>query len=89
MSEVSVAAATTLQAHLAGAGFEPGAMRKETRTPTLEYRIGSSYLRHAIIIVGDHVVSVILAADSPGDLSSMTRTFDRLVQSVRPIAPTP
>ena len=85
------AVAAALYAHLEGAGFHVSsqATRDQTRTPTLEYRIGSSHLRHAIIIVGNNVVSVILAADSPGDVSAMARTFDRLVQSVRPIAPTP
>lgn len=83
------AAAETLLAHLSSAGLEGGTMRRESRTPTLDYRIGNSHLRHAVIVVGDHVVSVIMAADSPGDVSAMARTFDRLVQSVRPIAPTP
>lgn len=80
-------AAETLLAHLSAAGLEGGTIRRESRTPTLDYRIGSSHLRHAVIVIGDHVVSVILAADSPGDVSAMARTFDRLVQSVRPIAP--
>lgn len=83
------AAASTLRGHLMSAGFQMGASRQDSRTPTLEYTIGRAHLRHAIIVVGDHVVSVILAADSPADAAAMTRTFDRLVQSVRPLAPSP
>lgn len=82
-----VAAALTLSAHLAGAGFDVRSNGSQSRTPTIEYSIGGSHLRHSVIIVNDYVVSVVMAADSPGDLSSMTRTFDRLVQSVRPLAP--
>lgn len=79
--------AATLDAQLTAAGFARGALRHDSRTPTLEYRIGNAYLRHAVVVIGDHVVSVILAADSPADVAAMTRTFDRLVQSVRPTAP--
>ncbi len=79
------AAAAALRAHLVGAGFEITS-QEQTRTPELEYQSGRSYLRHAVIVVGDSVVSVILAADSPGDRASMGRTFDRLTQSVRPLS---
>lgn len=80
--------AQTLEAHLRAAGFEIRSSSPQSRTPTLDYTIGRAHLRHSIVVVGDHVVSVIIAADSPADLSSMARTFDRIVQSIRPLAPT-
>jgi hypothetical protein len=80
--------AATLETHLRAAGFNIRSASPQSRTPTLDYTIGRSYLRHSVVVVGDHVVSVIIAADSPADLSSMARTFDRIVQSVRPLAPT-
>ncbi len=83
-----IAAADVLSTHLTGAGFRVVSQQR-TRTPELEYEIGRAYLRHAVIVVGDSLVSVILAADSPADRSSMARTFDRMVQSVRPLAITP
>jgi hypothetical protein len=79
--------ALTLETHLRAAGFNVRSTSPQSRTPTLDYSIGKAYLRHAIVIVGDQAVSVIIAADSPADLSSMARTFDRIVQSVRPLAP--
>lgn len=81
-SDDPAAAAKALRVHLEGAGFkvdEP----TETRTPELLYQGKRSYLRHALIIVGDSVVSVILAADSPSDRASVGRVFDRITQSVR------
>jgi hypothetical protein len=84
-----VAAATTLSAHLTAAGFSVRSTSMQSRTPTIDYTIGNAHLRHALVVVGDHVVSVIIAADSQADLSAMTRTFDRLVQSVRPLATAP
>ncbi len=87
-SREPAAAAAALRAHLVAAGFEITA-QEQTRTPELEYRIGRSYLRHAVIIVGDSLVSVILAADSPQDRAAVARTFDRITQSVRPLAPRP
>ncbi|HUQ05029.1 MAG TPA: hypothetical protein VM261_21145 [Kofleriaceae bacterium] len=77
----------TLEAHLRAAGFDVRGSSSPSRTPTLDYTIGRAHLRHAIVIVGDWVVSVIIAADSPADLSTMARTFDRIVQSIRPLAP--
>jgi len=81
------ATAAALRAQLVGAGFEITA-QEQTRTPELEYQSRRSYLRHAVIIVGDSVVSVVLAADSPADRATLGRVFDRLTQSVRPYAPT-
>jgi hypothetical protein len=77
------AAAAALRAHLVTAGFEITS-QEQTRTPELEYQGKRSYLRHAVIIIGDNVVSVILAADSPADRAQVGRVFDRLTQSVRP-----
>lgn len=76
------AAASALRAHLVSAGFEITS-QEQTRTPELEYQGKKSYLRHAVIIIGDNVVSVILAADSPADRAQVGRVFDRLTQSVR------
>jgi hypothetical protein len=80
------AAAAALRAQLVGAGFEITA-QEQTRTPELEYHRGRRYLRHAVIVVGNSVVSVILAADSTADRAAMGRVFDRVTQSVRPFAP--
>jgi hypothetical protein len=79
------AAAAALRAQLVGAGFEITS-QEQTRTPELQYQGRRSYLRHAVIIVGDSVVSVILAADSAADRASVGRVFDRLTQSVRPLS---
>jgi hypothetical protein len=85
----TVSVATTLETHLPAAGFDVRSTSPQSRTPTLDYTIGRAHLRHAVVVIGDNVVSVVLAADSPGDVSAMARTFDRLVQSVRPLASTP
>lgn len=76
------AAAAALRAHLVSAGFEITS-QEQTRTPELEYHGKKSYLRHAVIIVGDSVVSVVLAADSRADRAQVARVFDRLTQSIR------
>lgn len=81
-SDDPTAVAAALRAHLEGAGFQVKAV-EQTRTPELQYEGRRSYLRHAVIIIGDSVVSVILAADSPADRASVGRVFDRLTQSVR------
>lgn len=78
------AAAAALRAHLVAAGFEITA-QEQTRTPELEYQGRRGFLRHAVIVVGDVVVSVILAADTPADRAAVARTFDRITQSVRPL----
>jgi hypothetical protein len=80
------AVALALGSQLSGAGFTVQSNSSQSRTPTLEYAIGGAHLRHAIVVVNSQVVSVILAADSASDLASVTRTFDRLVQSIRPLA---
>jgi hypothetical protein len=82
------AAAAALRTHLTAAGFQITS-QEQTRTPELEYQTGHAYLRHAVIVIGDSLVSVIMAADSPSDRNSMGRTFDRITQSVRPLAPRP
>jgi hypothetical protein len=79
------ATAAVLRAQLVSAGFEITS-QELTRTPELQYQSKRSYLRHAVIIVGDSVVSVILAADSAADRATVGRVFDRLTQSVRPTA---
>lgn len=60
--------------------------QQDSRTPELEYEANRRYVRHALVIVGDRVISVILATDRPEDRSGLRRMFDRLVQSVRPTA---
>lgn len=85
-SDDPTAAAASLRAQLVGAGFEITS-QEQTRTPELEYQGKRSYLRHAVIIVGDSVVSVVLAADSPSDRAQVSRAFDRLTQSVRATSP--
>lgn len=60
--------------------------QQDSRTPELEYEANGRYVRHALVIVGDRVVSVILATERGDDRSGLRRMFDRLVQSVRPTA---
>lgn len=60
--------------------------QQDSRTPELEYEANGRYVRHALVIVGDRVVSVILATERGDDRSGLRRMFDRLVQSVRPAA---
>ena len=60
--------------------------QQDSRTPELEYEANGRYVRHALVIVGDRVVSVILATERGEDRSGLRRMFDRLVQSVRPTA---
>ncbi len=74
-----------LRAQVAAAGFTITA-QAQTRTPELEYQVDRRYLRHALVVVGDRVVSIILTADSPADRASQSRTFERLTQGVRPMA---
>ncbi len=70
------------------AGFRITA-QTQSRTPELEYQAGKRFLRHAVLVVGDQVVSVILAADSPANRAAQGRVFDRLTQTVRPLAAPP
>ena len=60
--------------------------QQDSRTPELEYEANRRYVRHALVIVGDRVVSVILSTARAEDRSGLRRMFDRLVQSVRPTA---
>lgn len=76
--------AAALRAQIAAAGFTITA-QEQSRTPELYYQAGGHYLRHALVVVGDHVVSVVLVADSPADRSQQSRVFERLTQSVRPL----
>ena len=61
--------------------------QQQSRTPELEYESDRRFVRHALIVVGDRVVSVILSTDAPEARTSLRRTFDRVTQSVRPFAP--
>ena len=80
------AAVTRLRERLDGAGFRVTS-QTQSRTPELEYEANRRYVRHALIVIGDQVVSVILATESTAARSSLRRVFDRLTQSVRPTPP--
>lgn len=75
-----------LRDRLDAAGFRVTA-QTQSRTPELEYEANGRYVRHALIVIDGHVVSVILATQSSAARSSLRRVFDRLTQSVRPLAP--
>ncbi len=75
-----------LRTQLDAAGFQMTA-QAQSRTPELEYQSGKRFLRQAVIVIGDQVVSVVLAADSPSVRAAQGRMFERLTQSVRAIAP--
>ena len=77
------AAVTRLRERLDAAGFRVTA-QTQSRTPELEYEANGRFVRHALIVIGDHVVSVVLATQSTPARSSLRRVFDRLTQSVRP-----
>lgn len=77
-----------LRTQLDGAGFQITA-QAQSRTPELEYQTGKRFMRHAVLVIGDQVVSVVLAADSPSARAAQGRMFERLTQSVRPLTPTP
>jgi hypothetical protein len=59
--------------------------QQQTRTPDLEYQGNHRFVRHAIIVVGGNVVSVIMSTDTSEARTSLRRIFDRLTQSVRPL----
>lgn len=82
------AAIGVVRAQLVAAGFQITA-QAQSRTPELEYQAGDRYLRHAVVLLGDRVVSVILAADSPATRAAQGRLFERLTQTVRPLAVAP
>ena len=71
-------------------GLEPLGARitaqLEGRSPELEYQAGRRFVRHALVVIDDRVISVILSTDRADDRTALRRTFDRLVQSVRPVA---
>lgn len=75
-------AADVLRLQLDAAGFQITA-QTQSRAPELEYQVGGRFLRHAVIVEGDQVVSVLLAADSPSARAGQARIFERLVQSIR------
>ncbi|MBK9031167.1 MAG: hypothetical protein IPL61_07495 [Myxococcales bacterium] len=83
-SSEPTAAMAGLRARLDGLGVRVTA-QQQSRTPELEYDSNRRYVRHALIVVGDRVVSVILATDTPDARTALRRTFDRLTQSVRPL----
>jgi hypothetical protein len=68
------------------AGFQVTA-QAQSRTPELEYQAGNRFLRHAVLVIDDQVVSIILAADTAAIRAAQGRMFERLVTSVRPLAP--
>lgn len=80
------AAVTRLRERLDATGFRITAQTL-SRTPELEYEAGDHFVRHALIVIDDHVVSVILATRSTSGRSSLRRVFDRLTQSVRAAPP--
>lgn len=77
-----------LRGQLDVAGFTVTA-QAQSRTPELEYQAGGRFLRHAVLVVDDQVVSVVLAADSPTLRSAQRRVFERVVQTVRPLTVAP
>lgn len=79
-------AIAALVEQLSAAGFVVTA-QEQSGTPEVEYEAGRRYLRQAVVVVGDQVVSVVLAADSPAVRAAQGRVFERLVQSVRSSAP--
>ncbi|MEZ4404582.1 MAG: hypothetical protein R3B06_31470 [Kofleriaceae bacterium] len=78
------AAAAQLRTRLDGLGVRVTA-QQQSRTPELEYEANRRYVRHALIIVGDQVVSVVLSTNSSAARASLRTVFDRLVESVRPL----
>lgn len=79
-------AMATLVEQLSAAGFVVTA-QEQSRTPEVEYEAGRRNLRQAVVVVGDQLVSVVLAADSPAVRAAQGRVFERLVQSVRSSTP--
>ncbi len=61
--------------------------QQQSRTPELEYELGRRYVRQALVVLGDDVVSVVIATETPAARSALRRTFDQLVQSVRRLSP--
>lgn len=59
--------------------------QQQSRTPEIEYELGRRYVRQAVIVNGGEIVSVVVATDTAAARSALRRTFDRLVQSVRPL----
>ncbi|HVV85845.1 MAG TPA: hypothetical protein VHE35_22455 [Kofleriaceae bacterium] len=82
------AAINVLRQQLLAAGFQITA-QEASRVPELDYQAGDRYLRHAVLVEGNQVVSVILAADSPALRAAQARVFERLALSIRALAPAP
>lgn len=80
------AAMTRLRERLDRVGVRVTA-QQQSRTPELEYEAPRRYVRHGLVIVGDRVVSVIVSTDTAEDRTALRRTFDRVMQSVRPFTP--
>jgi len=80
LDPVQVAAA--LRAQLAATGFTVTPI-EQSRTPEFEYDDGRRYLRQSVVVIGDRVITILLAAASASERLHQGRTFDRLTQSVR------
>lgn len=75
-----------LRERLDAAGFRV-TTQQQSRTPELVYEARGRFVRHALVVVGDQVVSVILATETVGARAGLRRTYDRVVQSIRATAP--
>ena len=69
-----------LRERLDGLGIRVTA-QQQSRTPELEYESGRRFVRHALIVVGDRVVSVILSTDTPEARTSLRAVVVRSTAS--------
>lgn len=61
--------------------------QQQSRTPEVEYELNRRYVRHALVLLDDDVVSVVIATETPAARSALRRTFDQLVQNIRRLSP--
>jgi hypothetical protein len=56
---------------------------KEADRPYIDYAIGDRELRQGVVIAGESVFTLVLAADTAGARAQYARTFDTALRSIR------
>lgn len=63
-------------------GFTVGAI-KEAARPWFDYEDKSRMLRQGVVVLGDTVATLVLAADTTAGRAQYNRTFDKILRSIR------
>lgn len=67
---------------LAELGFEVGPI-KEAARPWFDYAGKTRQLRQGVVVLGDNVFTLVLAADTAAGRAQYARTFDKALRSIR------